>query len=118
VSKVGRQLGDFVQKATGSTKGQRALVDVQAPLVERRRAAWNGSPPASACSMELPLVLVVQDVPEGGVLFALPALLLLGLLTKSRATFSMSEGFHPLVSIFLLLALMASRPETLRVRRD
>ena len=64
--KVGRQLGDFVQKATGSTKGQRALVDVQAPLVERRRAAWNGSPPASACSIELPLVLVVQDVPEGG----------------------------------------------------
>src|SRR5258707_14939381 len=37
-------------------KGQRALIDVQAPLVERRRAAWNGSPPASAWSMELPLV--------------------------------------------------------------
>ena len=32
--------------------------------------------------MELPLVLVVQDVPEGGVLFALPALLLLGLLDQ------------------------------------
>jgi hypothetical protein len=65
-------------------------------VVERRRAAWRG----------------------GALLFALAALLLLGLVTKSRATFSMSEGFHPVVSIFLLLELMASRPETLRVRRD
>src|SRR5271165_3209326 len=50
---------------------------------------------------------LVKDVPDGGVLFALPALLLLGLLSKSREMFSMSEGFYPLESIFLLLALMA-----------
>jgi hypothetical protein len=49
----------------------------------------------------------VADVPEGGVLFALPALLLYGLLDKSREVFSMPEGFYPLESIFLLLALMA-----------
>jgi len=49
----------------------------------------------------------VQDVPDGGVLLALPALLLLGLLSKSREIFSMSEGFYPLESIFLVLALMA-----------
>ena len=49
----------------------------------------------------------VADVPDGGVLFALPALLLLGLLDKSREIFSMPEGFYPLESIFLLLALMA-----------
>jgi hypothetical protein len=49
----------------------------------------------------------VQDVPDGGVLLALPALLLLGLLSKSRENFSMSEGFYPLESIFLVLALMA-----------
>ena len=49
----------------------------------------------------------VADVPEGGVLFALPALLLYGLLDKSREIFSMPEGFYPLESIFLLLALMA-----------
>ena len=48
----------------------------------------------------------VADVPDGGVLFALPALLLYGLLDKSREIFSMSEGFYPLESIFLLLALM------------
>ena len=50
---------------------------------------------------------LVKDVPDGGVLFALPALLLLGLLSKSREMFSMLEGFYPLESIFLLLALMA-----------
>jgi hypothetical protein len=48
----------------------------------------------------------VTDVPDGGVLFALPALLLYGLLDKSREIFSMSEGFYPLESIFLLLALL------------
>jgi len=50
---------------------------------------------------------LVQDVPDGGVLLALPALLLLGLLNKSREIFSMREGFYPLESIFVLLALMA-----------
>lgn len=49
----------------------------------------------------------VADVPDGGVLFALPALLLIGLLDKSREIFSMPEGFYPLESIFVLLALMA-----------
>jgi hypothetical protein len=39
---------------------------------------------------------LVKDVPDGGVLFALPALLLLGLLSKSREMFSMPEGFYPL----------------------
>ena len=50
---------------------------------------------------------LVKDVPDGGVLLALPALLLLGLLSKSREMFSMPEGFYPLESIFVLLALMA-----------
>ena len=49
----------------------------------------------------------VADVPDGGVLFGLPVLLLYGLLYKSREIFSMPEGFYPLESIFLLLALMA-----------
>jgi hypothetical protein len=49
---------------------------------------------------------LVKDVPDGGVLFALPALLQNGLLAHSREIFSMPEGFYPLESIFLLLALM------------
>ena len=50
---------------------------------------------------------LVKDVPDGGVLFALPALLLLGLLNNSREMFWMPEGFYPLESIFVLLALIA-----------
>jgi hypothetical protein len=50
---------------------------------------------------------VVNDVPAGGVLLALPALLQNGLLQHSREIFAMPEGFYPLESIFLLLALMA-----------
>jgi hypothetical protein len=49
----------------------------------------------------------VEDVPCGGVLFALPALLQNGLLAHSREHFSMPEGYYPLESIFLLLAFMA-----------
>jgi hypothetical protein len=42
---------------------------------------------------------LVKDVPDGGVLFALPALLLNGLLSKSRQIFSMPEGFYPLTGV-------------------
>jgi Transposase protein len=49
----------------------------------------------------------VQDVPDGGVLFALPALLENGLLSGTEKIYTMSEGFYPIETIFLLLALMA-----------
>jgi len=58
----------------------------------------NGAPIAFEC---------VEDVPCGGVLLALPALLHNGLLAHSREHFSMPEGYYPLESIFLLLAFMA-----------
>lgn len=47
------------------------------------------------------------DVPGGGVLCALPALLLEGLLRHSRAHFALPPGFYPLETIFLVLAFMA-----------
>jgi hypothetical protein len=49
----------------------------------------------------------VQDVPDGGVLFALPALLENGLLSGIDKIYTMPEGFYPIETIFLLLALMA-----------
>jgi hypothetical protein len=52
------------------------------------------------------------DVPLGGVLWALPALLTEGLLRHSRKLFALPEGFYPLETIFLVLAFMA----LLRVR--
>lgn len=49
----------------------------------------------------------VDDVPMGGVLCALPALLALGLLSHTRDTFSLPKGFYPIESIFIVLALLA-----------
>jgi len=47
------------------------------------------------------------DVPKGGVLLALPALLLSGLLRHSAKYFRLPSGFYGLQTIFLLLAFMA-----------
>lgn len=48
-----------------------------------------------------------DDVPMGGVLAALPALLAFGLLGRSRDHFTMPEGFYPMETVFLLLAFLA-----------
>jgi len=49
----------------------------------------------------------VNDVPTGGVLCALPALLALGLLRHSQKHFSLPAGYYPLETIFLCVALLA-----------
>lgn len=48
-----------------------------------------------------------RDVPQGGVLLAVPALLATGLLRHTRAIYELPQGFYGIESIFLLLALMA-----------
>jgi hypothetical protein len=48
-----------------------------------------------------------RDIPQGGVLLALPALLAAGLLRHSPELYSLPAGFYGLSSVFLLLALMA-----------
>jgi len=48
-----------------------------------------------------------DDVPQAGVLCALPALLTEGLLAHTRRLYALPPGFYPLESIFLLLALLA-----------
>lgn len=50
---------------------------------------------------------LVSDVPKGGVLCALPALLVLGLLKQTRKLFSLPAGYYPLESIFLAIAFLA-----------
>ena len=47
------------------------------------------------------------DVPNAGVLCALPALLTNGLLQHTSQYFSLPKGYYSLVQIFLLLAFMA-----------
>jgi hypothetical protein len=48
-----------------------------------------------------------RDIPQGGVLLALPALLTVGLLRYSAQLYSLPAGFYGLTSVFLLLALLA-----------
>ena len=48
-----------------------------------------------------------QDVPCGGVLWALPALMAKGLLRHTQKYFQLPKGFYSVVNIFLLLACMA-----------
>ena len=48
-----------------------------------------------------------DDVPGGGVLMALPALLSIGLLRHTRAFFKLPAGFYGIESLFLTLAFMA-----------
>ena len=50
---------------------------------------------------------VVDDVSQGGVLCALPALLVCGLLRHTRETFSLPAGYYPIEPIFLALAFLA-----------
>src|ERR1700681_2959915 len=49
----------------------------------------------------------VQDIPQGGVLLAVPALLSMGLLRYSAELYSLPRGYYGLSSILLLLAMMA-----------
>ena len=48
-----------------------------------------------------------RDIPEGGVLLALPALLAVGLLRHSAELYALPKGFYGLSSVLELLALMA-----------
>ena len=48
-----------------------------------------------------------DDVPQGGVLCALPALLTEGLLRHTRKFYTLPAGYYPLESYFLYLALLA-----------
>ena len=48
-----------------------------------------------------------DDIPNGGVLCALPALLAIGLLRHTDEHFSLPKGYYPMESVFLLLACLA-----------
>jgi len=54
-----------------------------------------------------PVFQPVSDVPNGGVLFALPALLAVGLLHQAHKYFQLPKGYYGLESVFLMLAFLA-----------
>lgn len=104
---------------TGRTKSERSIEDVESGMgmgctrvLERVRAAVGGLDEAPSSFDE------VVDVPNGGVLWALPSLLANGLLLHAETLFTLSRGFYGPIHIFLLLAFMAlariKTPEQLR----
>ena len=70
--------------------------------VEARTAASLGALSAVAPDFQPAL-----DVPNGGVLCALPALLVVGLLDSAKRFFTLPKGYYGLDTLFLLLAFMA-----------
>ena len=54
-----------------------------------------------------PVFQAVSDVPNGGVLLALPALLVVGLLHQAHRYFQLPKGYYGLESLFLMLAFLA-----------
>jgi hypothetical protein len=96
------------QQPAASTKSERAEADCAAPMgrgatatFERLAASLGQLGEAS------PRFAPALDIPKGGVLLALPALLLSGLLRHSAKYFHLPAGFYGLKTIFLLLAFMA-----------
>jgi hypothetical protein len=81
---------------------QQALMGVGTTRSLERVAASLGKLQAAQ-----PLFECVDDVPHGGVLLALPALLSTGLLRHTREHFALPEGFYGIESIFVMLAFMA-----------
>jgi hypothetical protein len=75
---------------------------VGAANIEARVAASVGQLAAVAPEFE-----AAADVPYGGVLFALPALLVTGLLDAGERYFKLPKGYYGLDTLFLLLAFMA-----------
>jgi len=73
-----------------------------ATRAEQRVAASMGLLSSAPIEFE-----AAQDVPQGGVLLALPALLTTGLLRHTQPLYALPNGFYGIASIFLLLALMA-----------
>jgi len=92
----------------GSTKSERSDSDSAAPMGQG--ATWDMERVAAAIGAlnQAPVKFeLAQDVSQGGVLLALPALLSNGLLRHTGLYFKLPPGFYGIESIFLLLALMA-----------
>ena len=93
---------------SASTLSERSWTDSQTPMgygttrtLERVMAACGL---LTSVGLEF---IPADDVLQGGVLWALPALLTEGLLRHTRNFYTLPVGYYPLESLFLALALLA-----------
>ncbi len=95
-------------KAPASTKSQRSVVDQAAVLgvattrAQERLLATVGGLSGAPVRFE-----AAVDLPGGGVLCALPAMLALGLLRHTAKHFALPPGYYPLETVFLVIGLLA-----------
>jgi len=100
--------GEEVEPQEPTSKSQRSVADSQATMgvatgrTLDRVAAAMGALDGAPLEFE-----AADDIPQGGVLCALPALLALGLLHRTRETFSLPKGFYPIDTIFLVMGFLA-----------
>jgi hypothetical protein len=88
--------------------GERSRLDSLAPMGYATTRTLERILASCGCLSSAGLAFVsADDVPQGGVLCALPALLTEGLLRHTRSLYSLPQGFYPLETIFLYLALLA-----------
>ena len=91
-----------------SSKSERSAEDSAAPM--GMGASNTGARVAASvgalAAVEPAFQSAVLDVPNGGVLSALPALLAVGLLDDIGRFFQLPKGYYGLESLFLLLASM------------
>src|SRR5271154_4436039 len=102
-----------------STKSQRSEIDCAAPMGRGATATLERMAPSLGQLQEVePSFNRRVDLPHGGVLLALPALLVSGLLSHTNKYFSLPAGFYGLKAIFLLLAFMSlARIKTIEALR-
>jgi len=96
------------QPGPSTTLSERSLADSQAPMGYGTTRSLDRMLASCGLLVSADLRFVCgDDVPQGGVLCALPALLTEGLLRHTCSLYSLPPGYYPLESIFLYLALLA-----------
>lgn len=89
-------------KSERSVEDNKSLMGVGATNILARVSASLGITTGTAIEFQ-----PCADVPYGGVLFALPALLANKLLTHTKKYFSLPKGYYNIESIFLILGFLA-----------
>jgi hypothetical protein len=90
------------------TKSQRSQTDAQALMGVATTRSLERVMAAMGLLQDAPIEFeVADDVPQGGVLCALPALLAFGLLRHTRERFTLPAGYYPLEVYFLVMSFLA-----------